>query len=207
MAAKYDFKTSPDVQGTAKQTKLYPKIVVTGTKDLENIANDIAKRSSFKTGTIIGLFNDLENIMTEYLAEGYNVKLGKIGTFSATITSRKITDKKEIRSASVHFNNVKFKPTPYFVKEVCRKGEMKLERVDPAYGFKTSSKKYPQEERFALLTEYLKTHTFITQQEYSNLTGLLKTKAATELRQWYMEEKIKRNGRPPHVIYMAMDTK
>lgn len=143
MAAKYDFKTSPDVQGTAKQTKLYPKIVVTGTKDLENIANDIAKRSSFKTGTIIGLFNDLENIMTEYLAEGYNVKLGKIGTFSATITSRKITDKKEIRSASVHFNNVKFKPTPYFVKEVCRKGEMKLERVDPAYGFKTSSKKVP----------------------------------------------------------------
>ena len=195
MATKFDFKKSPDVNGTADKTTLYPKIVVAGTKNLENIADDIAKRSGFKAGTVIGLFSDLENLLTDYLADGYNVKLGEIGTFSATLTSRKVTDKKEIRSGSVHF-----------VKEVCRKGEMELERADPAYGFKTSSPKHTQEERFGMLMEYLKEYTFITRQEYSNLTGVLKTKAAHELRQWFMEDKIKRSGRVPHVIYMAVGT-
>ena len=164
MATKFDFKKSPDVNGTADKTTLYPKIVVAGTKNLENIADDIAKRSGFKAGTVIGLFSDLENLLTDYLADGYNVK------------------------------------------EVCRKGEMELERADPAYGFKTSSPKHTQEERFGMLMEYLKEYTFITRQEYSNLTGVLKTKAAHELRQWFMEDKIKRSGRVPHVIYMAVGT-
>ena len=180
--------------------------MVAGTKNLENIADDIAKRSGFKAGTVIGLFSDLENLLTDYLADGYNVKLGEIGTFSATLTSRKVMDKKEIRSGSVHFDSVKFKPARHFVKEVCRKGEMELERADPAYGFKTSSPKHTQEERFGMLMEYLKEYTFITRQEYSNLTGVLKTKAAHELRQWFMEDKIKRSGRVPHVIYMAVGT-
>ena len=65
MATKYDFKISPDVKGTAEQTTLYPKIVVKGTKDLEDIANDIARRSGFKAGIVIGLFSDLENILTD----------------------------------------------------------------------------------------------------------------------------------------------
>lgn len=166
MATKFDFKKSPDVNGTADKTTLYPKIVVAGTKNLENIADDIAKRSGFKAGTVIGLFSDLENLLTDYLADGYNVKLGEIGTFSATLTSRKVMDKKEIRSGSVHFDSVKFKPARHFVKEVCRKGEMELERADPAYGFKTSSPKHTQEERFGMLMEYLREYTFITRQEY-----------------------------------------
>ena len=79
MATKFDFKKSPDVNGTADKTTLYPKIVVAGTKNLENIADDIAKRSGFKAGTVIGLFSDLENLLTDYLADGYNVKLGEKG--------------------------------------------------------------------------------------------------------------------------------
>lgn len=204
MATKFDFKPSPDVNGTAEKTTLYPKIVVTGTKNLEHIAHDIARRSGFKEGTIIGLFSDLENLLTDYLADGYNVKLGEIGTLSATLTSRKVTSKKEIRSASVHFDSIKFKPSRSFVKEMRRKGEFELERVDPAYGFRNSSQAYTAEERFALLTAYLKEHTFITRKEYTNLTGLLKTKAANELRQWYYEKKIERSGRVPHVIYTAV---
>ena len=166
MATKFDFKKSPDVNGTADKTTLYPKIVVAGTKNLENIADDIAKRSGFKAGTVIGLFSDLENLLTDYLADGYNVKLGEIGTFSATLTSRKVTDKKEIRSGSVHFDSVKFKPARHFVKEVYRKGEKELEHADPTYGFKTSSSKHTQEERFGMLMEYLREYTFITRQKY-----------------------------------------
>ena len=207
MATKFDFKKSPDINGTADKTTLYPKIVVAGTKNLENIADDIAKRSGFKAGTVIGLFSDLENLLTDYLADGYNVKLGEIGTFSATLTSRKVTDKKEIRSGSVHFDSVKFKPARHFVKEgMQQRAKWNWNAQTPHTASKTSSPKHTQEERFGMLMEYLKEYTFITRQEYSNLTGVLKTKAAHELRQWFMEDKIKRSGRVPHVIYMAVGT-
>ena len=38
MAAKYDFKTAPDVQGKKEQPTLYPQIVASGTKDLKGLA-------------------------------------------------------------------------------------------------------------------------------------------------------------------------
>ena len=44
MAAKYDFKTSPDIQGEKEQPTLYPQIVVSGTKNLKDLAKDIARR-------------------------------------------------------------------------------------------------------------------------------------------------------------------
>lgn len=152
MAAKYDFKTSPDIQGEKEQPTLYPQIVVSGTKNLKDLAKDIARRSTVHEGTVVGLLCDLESIIANYLADGYNVKLGELGTFSATLTCRKVTDKSEIRAASVHFDNIKFKPTRKFRKEVRSKG--KLERAE--YGFRTSSTRYSAEERFVRLTNYLK---------------------------------------------------
>ena len=200
MTAKYDFKTSPDIQGDKEQATLYPQIVVSGTKDLTDLAKEIARRSTIKEGTVMGLFCDLENIIANYLADGYNVKLGELGTLSATLTCRKVADKREIRAASVHFDNVKFKPTRQFRKEIRAKGE--LERAE--YGFRVSSSQYSEEERFALLTVYLKEHSVINCKEYCKLTGLLKTKAGMELRRWDNEKKIVREGRAPHVIYRAV---
>ncbi len=37
--------------------------------------------------------------------------LEELGTLSATVTCRKVTKKSEIGAASVHFDNMKFKPT------------------------------------------------------------------------------------------------
>lgn len=70
MAAKYDFKTSPDVQGKEEQPTLYPQLVASGTKDLKDLAKDIARRSAIKEGTIVGLFWDLEDIIASYLTDG-----------------------------------------------------------------------------------------------------------------------------------------
>ena len=54
MTAKYDFKTSPDIQGDKEQATLYPQLVVSGTKDLTDLAKEIARRSTIKEGTVMG---------------------------------------------------------------------------------------------------------------------------------------------------------
>ena len=202
MAAQYDLKKSVRPKGKEDETVLYPKVVPYGTKTLKNIMKDASKYTGLNPSTVQGVVTFLEDMIAEYLANGYNVKLGNIGTFSASLTSRKVTDKKEIRANSIHFDNVHFKAAKELKNSIDR--QMKLERVAPNRAFKTSSEEYTPEERFLLLQTYLDKHGFITRAQYSELTGVLKTKAAAELRQWSEEGKIDRQGRAPHIVYQKL---
>ena len=199
MIAQYDLKKSVRPKGKENDPILYPKLVVYGTKTLRDIMRHAQMHTGFTPSTIQGVVTLLEDMLAEYLASGYNVKLGNIGTFSATLTSRQVKSKEEIRAKSIHFDNVHFQAAKELKIEVNR--QMKLERVTPYRAFKTSSDEYSPEERFQLLTNHLDKNGYITRSEYSELTGLLKTKASGELRQWYQEGKIGKEGRAPHIVY------
>ena len=199
MKAKYDFRVMPNLQGKEEEPGLYPQLVTSGTITLKDLMKHASRYSGFNPSEVLGIVTFLEDAMVEYLSQGYHVKLGDIGTFSASLTSRKVKDKKEIRANSVHFNNVHFKADKKFRKKI--EVEMKLERVEPSLAFKTSSNEYTPEERFQLLMAHLDANGFITCKKYTELTGLLKNKASTELRKWAEEERISREGRVPHVIY------
>ena len=96
-----------------------------------------------------------------------------------------------------------FRPAKELKKAISLK--MKLERVSPYRAFKVSSDEYTADERFQLLSDYLDKHGYITRAEYSELTRLLKTKAAAELKKWYQEGKIDKDGRPPHIVYKSKE--
>lgn len=199
MAAKYDLKPGLGPKNEDDTPVLYPKLVPHGTMNMKDIIRHAQMHSGLNASTVQGVMIFLEEVLAEYLAKGYNVKLGNIGTFSATLTSRKVKSKEEIRAKSIHFDNVSFRAGKELKKEIGR--QIKLERVSPDRTFKSSSEKYTAEERFQLLTDYLDKHGYITRTEYSGLTGLLKTKAAYELRKWHQEGKIGKDGRVPHIVY------
>ena len=199
MAAQYDLKKSVRPKGKEDTTILYPKVVPYGTKTLKDITMDASRHTGMNASTVQGVLTFLEEILANYLADGYNVKLGNIGTFSATLTSRKVAAKEEIRAKSIHFDDVNFKASTE-LKQAVRE-QMKLERVPPHRAFKSSSDEYTEDERFQLLSDYLDKHGYITRAQYTKLTGLLKTKAAGELKKWYQERKIDKDGRPPHIVY------
>ena len=199
MATQYDLMKSVSPKGKEEESVLYPKVVPYGTKTLKDIMKDASMYSGLNASTVQGVVTFLEEMMAEYLANGYNVKLGNIGTFSATLSSRQVKSKEEIRAQSIHFDNVHFRAAKELKKEIGL--QMKLERVSPYKQFKASSDEHTPDERFQLLTAYLDKHGFITRSEYSELTGLLKTKASTELKKWYQEKRIDKDGRAPHIIY------
>ena len=199
MIAQYDLKPGLSPQGKEGETVLYPKLVTYGTLNLKDILKHASMHTGLNAATVQGVVTFLEDVLAEYLASGYNVKIGNIGTFSASLKSRKVTSKEEIRAKSIHFDNVKFKATKELKKSI--RQQMKLERVEAYRAFKTSSNEFSSEERFQLLTDHLDKNGYITRSEYSELTGLLKTKAAGELRQWYQEGKINKDGRAPHIVY------
>lgn len=199
MAAQYDLKTGLGPKTEEDAPVLYPMLVPHGTIQMKDIIQYAQTYKGMSASTVQGVTIFLEEILAEYLAKGYHVKLGNIGTFSATLTSRKVASKEEIRANSIRFDSVSFRPTKELKKAVAQ--QIKLERVSPYRAFKASSEKYTADERFQLLTDYLEKHGYITRAEYSELTGLLKTKAAGELKKWYQEGKIDKDGRVPHIVY------
>ena len=199
MAAQYDLKKSVRPKGKEDTTVLYPKLVPLGTKTMKDITRHAQMYTGLNASAVVGVMTFLEDVLAEYLAAGYNVKLGKIGTFSATLTSRKVETREEIRAKSIHFDDVNFRAAKELKKSIAM--QMKLERASPYRAFKSSSDEYSAEERFQLLMAHLDKHGYITRADYSELTGLLKTKAAGELRKWYLEGKIDKDGRVPHIVY------
>ena len=199
MTAQYDLKPGLGPDSEEGTPVLYPRLVPHGTKTMKDIMKDAASGSGLNPAVVQGVVTMLESKLAQYLADGYHVKLGNIGTFSATLSSRQVKTKEEIRAQSIHFDNVRFKASKELKKEIGL--QMKLERVSAYKRFKTSSDEHTPEERFQLLSDYLDKHGFITRSGYSELTGLLKTKASTELKKWYQEKRIDKDGRAPHIVY------
>ena len=103
MAAQYDFRPMPGVKDDDKTPPLFPRIVNKGTITTDRLVSDISEMSSFTPGDIQGLLVAFENRISYYLSEGHHVQLGEMGYFSAGLSARPVTDKKEIHSQSIFF--------------------------------------------------------------------------------------------------------
>lgn len=199
MEAKYDFLQVPQPKSTDEPPVLYPKLVSNGTVTFRELAGRIAESSTFKEGTILGVQEELEKWMLYYLTHGYRVELGTIGTATATLKADRTVYKEEgIHAQSIRFDKVKIQVSKGF----SRRCQGDLVRAPHAFKFKTSSSELNEEARFRLLQQYLKTHTFISRTTYSELTGLLKTKAWNDLNRWVKKGLLVTRGRAPHKVYL-----
>lgn len=201
MAADYDLRENPNPRGDGEKQPLHPRIVVKGTIRTERLIRDIVHNSSLTEGDIKSSITLLAERISHYLTEGYNVELEDIGYFSATLKARPVMNPKEIRSMSVSFDTVKFRPAVNFKKKL-RQGE--LSRA--SYGFRKSSA-ISDEERKALLENYLEKKPFITRKEYTTLTGRLKSMAQRDLTELVKEGFLKKYGKGVTTVYARGEKK
>lgn len=197
MSIKYDFKENPLKIKDGKAV-LYPAVVVQRTVTTDDIIKEVAKHSSFSSGCVLGVLQELTDVIVSHLRDGDNVRLDELGTFSIGLSSREVTDRKEIRAASVKIKKVNFRPVPELVKQVRR--ETDISRAE--FGFLPTQKIYTKEQRWELLEAYLQEHDSITRLAYSEWLGVARTTADNELRKWYKERKLDRKGRYSHVVYV-----
>ena len=198
MAADYDFRRKPDEKGDGELQPLYPRIVSKGTIDSKRLFREISQASSFTEGDLEGIMVSIQEKVSYYLSEGYHVKLGQIGYFSASLKARPVMDKKEIRSASVSFDNVNFRATKWF------RGRSSGTVARAKFGFQESSD-LPEETRLARLNAFLTRNLFITRKEYTQITGLLKGKAQRELNLLVEKGILKTRGSGNRIAYLKAD--
>jgi len=195
MAAEYDFKKNPKTSGDQSEDLLHPRVVSRGTINAKRLAKDLTTATSFTQGDVIGLLTAMEERIADYLKEGYNVKLGEMGYFSIRLKSRSVVSPKEIRATSIEFDNVNFRTSASFKKKI-KDGEL----IRAKTGFDRSSE-ISQDESRNLLLEYLEKKPFITRNEFSQITNLLKKKALQHMEQFVKEGILIRQGRGTHIYY------
>lgn len=72
----------------------------------------------------------------------------------------------------------------------------------PSSAFLPTVKKRSKEERWTLLEAYLKEHGSITRLAYSEWLGGARTTAAYELKAWYEEKRLDKEGKHSHAVYV-----
>lgn len=196
MKAKYAFRENPNPKGDGEKQGLHPRIVSNGTITTKKMFEEIERSSTYTVADLEGMLSAITRRMSDYLVEGYNVELGKIGYFSASLTSRPVMDKSEIRADSIYFDNVNFRASAWFRKRT--RGHVESAGKQ---GFRSSSNISP-EERKKRLVDFLNQKRYITRIEYSNITGRLKNTALRDLNEFVEQGVIVREGRGNRVFFM-----
>ena len=204
--ATYEMHESNLPNDEGKRT-LYPRMRLAGQDSLEDLAGRISRISTFSAGDIKGLVKALVEEMAVSMSQGRSVKIEKLGIFTPSLGLRKGAERETGRegerrrnAASICVSGIRFKPGKALLEETDRRCE--LRRAERK--FERSSQQYTLQQRRQLALEHLEHHPFLTVGDYCDLTGLLHTTAANELRRWREEEgsAIGVRGTGTHRVYV-----
>ena len=174
---------------------LYPRLVQRGQADTDYIAKNLAQKSSFSKGDVIGLLQELGDELAYQMGQGKSVKLDGIGTFVPSLALR--TDKERETGEE---DGTRRNARSIVVGSINYNCD--LERSQQK--FQRSSQKYTPEQRLERAQQFLANHPFMTVRDYARLNGLRHTTASLELRKWaeQPENNITTSGRGTHKVYV-----
>lgn len=207
--AYYVMEEMPDIHQTGERV-LYPRLAMVQQISTEELAREIAGASSFTPGTVEGLVKQLSAEIAHQLAQGHSVKLDGIGVFTPSLALREGKEREEVgengqhrNAQSIEIGGVNFRVDKALLRAI--NGRCRLERAP--WKSRRSSQKYTVEQRQALAVKHLENHPYLTVLEYCRLTGLLRTTATNELKQWASQPDaaIDTAGRGTHRVYVLRE--
>lgn len=204
--AYYVMEEMPDIHKTGERV-LYPRFAWTDQVTTETVARTVAERSSFTMGEVEGIIKEIALEMARQMAQGHSVKIDGIGTFSPALALRRDKEREEAEedasrrnARSIVVGKVNLRVDIDLIRET--NARCNLERAP--WKTRRSSQKYTPQQRLQMAVKYLDEHPFLTVTDYQQMTGLLHTTAAKELRQWAEQEDsgIDTSGRGSHRVYV-----
>ena len=204
--ASYEMQESnlPNEEG---KRILFPRMKLWGQTDLDKIAQNISRASSFTPGDVKGLVQAFIEEMATEMSSGNSVKIDGIGIFTPALGLRDGFEREEAEeggkrrnATSVCLKDIHFRVDKELLTQTARRCH--LERS--SWKFRKSSTRYTPEERLKLAQQFLKTHPFLTVADYMQLTGLLRVAASKELKRWKddPESGIDARGHGSHKVYV-----
>ena len=199
MGAKYALYENPNPRKDGKKQPLHARIVPKGTIRTPEIAEEIADSCGYSTATTKGMLDALAKVISKNLRRGYTVELDDLDSFSISLKCRPVMDKKELRSWSVHFNNVHFKGS--------KKLKEQLKPLDLERDSQAGATRYSPEQRKGRMLNSMEGKEYFTAAQYMRLNGCNRPTTIRDLNELIEDEKIKKLGHGKTVLYVSVKGK
>ncbi len=200
--AKYQMQEMNDLHGTGER-KLYPRMKIDWVANLDRLAEQISRRSSFTGADVKGVVTALGDLVAEHLGNGWGVWIDGFGYFTPSLGLREGFDPETVdgeskrNAMSIEVRGVRFRPDKELVSKVI--DHCHLERGET---IRIRSQKFTPEQRRAMAIDYLETNSHLPIRSYMAMTGLSRTTATNELRKWYEQGFIGAEGAHSHRRYI-----
>ena len=193
MSAYYDLFESPDVQHTGEPQPLYARFVPKGTMGQEEFIDRVHRFTGISHSLLQGAMKAFTDELRDSLANGWTVEFGELGYFTPSLNSRRVMDKKELRSTSVSLRGLNFRLSKQFFREL--NGKISFERRPAQEASSNAS-------RVLSKAEYLQKYPCINRAQYSQLTGRSRKQAIVELNDFILEGVLAKHGMGKTVVYV-----
>lgn len=198
MCAKYAFYKNPPNRETGETGSLYAKVVSGGKITTDQLADEIAGRSTFSSGDVKGVVKALSEMLHYHLSEGETVDIDGIGNFSVTLkTPKDITDPKQIRAESIRFNNVVYRTSPEL--------KHKLKTIPLVRAVLPKRKDLAEEERLANILSKLKNERLVSSTDCMLFNHCSRYQALKDLKRLNEQGKITWLGRGKQKYYVLKE--
>ena len=184
--AKYIKQEMTDLSGKGEE-KVYYRLQSERNIDFKALAEYVGRHNGMMSkGLVINVMEHVVDAMAELLGEGHSVTIDGLGTFRASIGLEKDKemdtfdgDETKRNARSLHLTGINYRADKVLIREANR--HCKLERAGES---RLHHSPYSKEERLKLALQYLEGHGAMRVVEYMELTGLSRTKAAMELKEF-----------------------
>ena len=204
--AKYIMRELPKAFGRGKRLHT-PRILIEGTTNLRDLAEQIARGTTFAAAEVEGMVGLLIDAMSDSIAAGYAVRIEGLGSFRAKLGYRKdvtpeIEAEEHRNAVSLRVAGIVFRPDKSFLQatgEACRLSRQKRQTyASPHTG---------QSERLAVAQDFLREHGVLRVKEYKQLVSLSHTAASAELRTFAEAGLLVRHGARAQLVYTLPPSK
>ena len=185
--AKYIKKEMADMRQRGVKQVCY-RLKSNGTVELEELARECARGTTFAEGEIKGVVMTLLDGMVRNMTRGFSVHIDGLGTLTPKIGLREDAESEVLdgegpkrNARSLHVTGVSFRADKDLVRRLDRR--CKLEKGSVS---RIRKSKYTEEQRLEKARRFLQEHTVMRLGDYYRMVGLSRTTASLELRKWAM---------------------
>ena len=199
--AEYILMKRPDLNGDGKRP-IYPKMKIRRTVETADLAEIIARRSTFSSGEVKGLISLLSDTMAECMAKGESVRVAGVGLFTASLglldgVERAEEGGPQHNARNIRVRSVNYRPDSVLVEKTNSRCELKRGHM-PVRALLIEKR----EDRLAAAVSHIAEKGFLRVSDYVKMTGLEPTAAGVELRAFANEGHIGVMGRKSHTLYV-----
>ena len=184
--AKYIKQEMPELNGKGEE-KVYYRMKTERNIDFKSFAKEVNRYHSIMNRALVeNVITNAMDVLARLLGKGYSVSLDGLGTFKATLGLKPDKemdtfdeDDTKRNARSLQLTNVNFKADKVLIREAnkhCkleREGESRLRRSP-----------FSKEQRLKMAQDYLEKHGAMKVIDYVKMTGLSRTKATLELKEF-----------------------